>query len=197
LLPVQVKIACNRNNTDTVFDVIDLGDVQIKPSESVRCLGVAIDKTLSFDAHVNSAYKAANYHARVLRHIRKRATTDVAVAIATAMLGARMDYCNAILYGTNKSNIHKLQRDQNFVACIVTDTTRSEHITRVLARLHWLKIAEQIKYTVALLTFKALTLCMYVCNMPVYQVAYTTCRFKAAEQQRNVQHYSKIMLENI
>jgi len=39
---------------------------------------------------------AANYHARALRHIRKRATINVAVAIATAMVGARMDYCNAI-----------------------------------------------------------------------------------------------------
>jgi len=34
---------------------------------------------------------------------------------------------------------------------------RSEHITPVLARLHWLKIAERIEYTVAVLTFKSLT----------------------------------------
>jgi len=36
-------------------------------------------------------------------------------------------------------------------------TRRSEHITPVLARLHWLKIAERIEYKVALLMFKALT----------------------------------------
>jgi len=36
---------------------------------------------------------------------------------------------------------------------------RSEHITPVLMKLHWLKIAERSEYKVALLTFKALTLC--------------------------------------
>jgi len=53
-------------------------------------------------------------------------------------------------------NIQKPQRAQNSIARIVTGTRRSEHITPVLARLHWLKIAEQIEYKVVLLTFKAL-----------------------------------------
>ena len=60
--------------------MIDLGDIQIQQSESVRSQGVVIDNTLSFDAHVNPVFKAANYHAKALRHIRKRVTTDVAVS---------------------------------------------------------------------------------------------------------------------
>jgi len=43
--------------------VIDLGNVHIQPSQSVRSLGVVIDNTLSFDAHVNSVSKAVTYHA--------------------------------------------------------------------------------------------------------------------------------------
>jgi len=73
------------------------------------------------------------------------------------MVSTRLDYCNAILNGTSKSNIQKLQRAQNSIARIVTGTRRSEHITPVLARLQWLKIAERIEYKVALLTLKALT----------------------------------------
>jgi len=61
--------------------VIDLGDVQIQPPESVRSLGVVIDNTLLFDAHFNSVCKAANYHARTLHHIRKRVATDVVVSL--------------------------------------------------------------------------------------------------------------------
>jgi len=53
--------------------------------------------------------------------------------------------------------IQKLQRAQNFIARIVPGTRQSEHITPVLARLQWLKIAERIEYKVAVLTFKALT----------------------------------------
>ena len=83
-----------------------------------------IDNTLSVDAHVNSVCKAANYHAKALRHIRKRVTIDIAVFIATTMVEARLDYCNAILYGTS-ANIYKLQLVQNFIARIVTGTKRA------------------------------------------------------------------------
>jgi len=105
--------------------VIDLGNVHIQPSESVLSLGVVIDNTLSFDAHVKPVSKAVNYHAKALRHIRKRVTTLVALTIASTMVGARVDYCNAILHGTSKSNIQKLQRAQNSIAHIVTGTRLS------------------------------------------------------------------------
>ena len=36
------------------FDVINLGDVHTQPSASVCSLGVVIDNTLSFDAHVST-----------------------------------------------------------------------------------------------------------------------------------------------
>ena len=38
---------------------------------------------------------------------KKRVTTDVAVSKATTMVEARLDYCNAILYGTSTSNTQK------------------------------------------------------------------------------------------
>jgi len=65
------------------------------------------------------------------------------------MVGARLDYCNAILHGTSKSNIQTLQGAQNSIASIATGTRRSEHITPALARLRRLKIAERIEYKVA------------------------------------------------
>jgi len=80
------------------------------------------DNKLSFDARVNSVHKAVNYHAKDLRHIRKRVTTDVTLTIASTMVAARLDYCNAILHGTSKSNIQKRQRAQNSIARIVTGT---------------------------------------------------------------------------
>jgi len=67
------------------LDEIDLGDVQIEQSESVRSL-VVIDNTVPFDIYFTSVCKAANHYARDLRHIRKIATTDVAVSIATTMV---------------------------------------------------------------------------------------------------------------
>ena len=73
------------------------------------------------------------------------------------MVCARLDYCNAVLYGTSKSNIQKLQRLQNSLARVVTGTRRSDRIQPVLARLHWLNIADRITYKVALLMYKVVT----------------------------------------
>ena len=80
-----------------------------------------------------------------------------ALTVASTMVGARLDYCNSVLYGASKSNLQKLQRVQNSLARIVTGTRRIEHITPVLARLHWLPIAKRVEYKVALLTFKVVT----------------------------------------
>jgi len=88
--------------------VINLGHVHIQPLESGLSLGVVIDNMLSFDAHVNCVCKAVNYHAEALRHILKMVTTDVVLTIASTMVSARLDYYNAILHGTCKSNVKKL-----------------------------------------------------------------------------------------
>ena len=37
-----------------------------------------------------------------------------AKSIAIALVGAHINYCNALLYGTSEANIQKLQRLQNF-----------------------------------------------------------------------------------
>ena len=75
------------------------------------------------------------------------------------MIGAQLDYCNAILYGSNKVQyVQKLQRVQNSIACIVTGTRRTEHYyTRTRsASLAQNSRAYRIQ-SIALLTFKALT----------------------------------------
>jgi hypothetical protein len=146
-----------RHRSEGPLDFVIVGDAKIRPTDSVKSLGVIIDNTLTFTAHVNSMCKAAYFHIQALRHIRKRVPEDVALSIASSMIGARLDYCNSILHGTSLSNIQKLQRVQNSLARIVTGTRRSEHITPVLARLHWLPLAMRVEYKVALLTFKVIT----------------------------------------
>ena len=146
-----------RQRSEGSLDVVAVADAKIRPSDSVKSLGVIIDNTLSFNAHVSSVCKAAHFHTRALSHIRKNISEKTALTVASTMVGARLDYCNSILYGASKSNLQKLQRVQNSLARIVTGTRRIEHITPVLARLHWLPIAMRVEYKVALLTFKVVT----------------------------------------
>ena len=70
---------------------------------------MTIDNTLS-DDHVNNVCKAAHFHIRALRHIRRCVSVYAAKTVATALMSSRLDYCNSILYGTSSSNLNKLQR---------------------------------------------------------------------------------------
>jgi len=117
---------------------------------------VVIDSTLSFNQHVNNICKSAHFHIKALRHIRKLLPDDAAKTVACAMVAGRFDYCNAVLYGTSSANIDKLHRLQNTLARVVTNTRRRDHITPVLADLHWLPVRFRIGYKIALITFKAL-----------------------------------------
>jgi len=89
--------------------------------------------------------------------IRKCISDDDAKTIAATMVSTRLDYCNSVLYNTSHCNISKLQPVHNTLARAVTCTRKRNHITPILADLHWLPIAARIDYKVVLLTFKTLT----------------------------------------
>ena len=67
-----------------------------------------------------------------------------------------LDYCNSLLYNIPKYVHNKLQFVQNAAARLITCSRKYDHITPILIDLHWLPIAEHIKFKILLLTFKAL-----------------------------------------
>ena len=138
---------------------VSFAETTVGTRTSVKSLGVTIDSGLTFNEHVDNICKASAYHIRSLRHIRKFIDEDAATSVTTALVSARIDYCNSLLYGTSKSNIDKLQRLQNSLARAVMCTGKFGSITPVLAALHWLSlsISARITYKVALLTRKVLT----------------------------------------
>ena len=98
---------------------VSFAETTVGTRTSVKSLGVTIDSGLTFNEHVDNICKASAYHIRSLRHIRKFIDEDAATSVATALVSARIDYCNSLLYGTSKSNIDKLQRLQNSLVRVV------------------------------------------------------------------------------
>ena len=77
-------------------------------AEAVKLLGVTLDPVLTFNQHVTDVVRACMYHTRALRHIRSLLTVAAAKSIATSIVGARLDYCNSLLYGTSECNLDRL-----------------------------------------------------------------------------------------
>jgi len=96
-----------------------VGGEIIKPSTTVRDLGVLLDSELSLKQHVNKVVSSCWYHIRRLRQVSHCIGQDVMKQLASAFILSRLDYCNSILAGLPKSTIATLQRVQNAAARMV------------------------------------------------------------------------------
>ena len=130
----------------------------ISPSEFARNLGVTSDSSLSLTKHISSICKSAYYQIRQLRQIRSFLDISSAIILANSLVISKLDYCNSLLNGLPKSSINRLQVVQNFslARTIYPSAKRSDHISPVLHKLHWLPVSSRIEFNIATLTFKVL-----------------------------------------
>ena len=106
----------------------------------IKDLGVTLDSDLAFDAHIKNISRVDFYHLRNISKIWKMLSLHNAEKLVHAFVTSRLDYCNALLSGCANSTLKGLQIIQNAAARTLTRTTRFEHISPVLASLHWLPV---------------------------------------------------------
>src|SRR5277367_4047036 len=126
-------------------------------SSSTKILGVTLDSSLNFDAHVSEICRSANYHLRALSHIRNFLSVSSANMVACAIVSSRLDYCNAVLNGLSSYNLHRLQTVQNRAARIVLGVGQKVAAEPLSRQLHWLPVVKRIQFKTALITFKTLS----------------------------------------
>ena len=106
--------------------------------------------------HVKNVGQASFYHLRNRSKIRRYLSQDTTEILIHAYITSKLDNCNSLLNGLPAYMINKLQTIQNAAARIVTFTKKTEHITPVLRKLHWLPVQYRIIFKVLLLVFKDL-----------------------------------------
>ena len=98
---------------------ITLDDVVLKPSPSVRILGVVFNSQMTTDDQIINVSRNIRYHFRNLGRIRKYLDESSAHDAVRALVLSRLDYCNSLLYGTTSQNLQCLQLLQNHAAKLV------------------------------------------------------------------------------
>ena len=147
---------------------LSLGNDIIPVSSSARNLGFIFDSDMSFTDQINSLSKSCHFHIRDIRRIRHLLPLSAATALANSLVFSKLDYCNSLYNGISQANLNKIQRIQNTLACVVTNTSKFEHITPILKKLHWLPIKQRIDYKLCFLHIKRFKFS----NLPIFTIVF-------------------------
>ena len=127
----------------------------IKPSFTVRDLGVHLDSDLSMETHVGNVVRTSYFHIRQLRLIRRSLTAEAAEALIRAFVHSRLDYCNGLLSGLTDRLYGRLQSVLRSTARLVLVLPRCSSVSEVMRRdLHWLAFPHRVTYKICVLVFK-------------------------------------------
>ena len=152
----EIIVISKRNALPQDIASIQVADASIIPADAVKNLGVFFDTSMSMEAHINATCKRAFCEIRNIGRIRSLLDDKTAASLVHAFVSSKIDYCNSLLYGLPKRLQDKLQRVLNCAARVVSRVGKYDHITPILANLHWLPIPQRIEFKIVLMVFKAL-----------------------------------------
>uniref|UniRef100_A0A8C6LQF4 Reverse transcriptase domain-containing protein n=1 Tax=Nothobranchius furzeri TaxID=105023 RepID=A0A8C6LQF4_NOTFU len=140
-------------NSRNVDRYADLGPLSPYSKPVVTSLGVKLDVGLKFDAHINSVIRSSFFHLRRLAKIKHMLSRAHLERVLHAFVISRLDYCNSLYAGLCQSTLRRLQVVQNSAARFLTGTRKRDHISPVLASLHWLPISYRSQFKILVFVY--------------------------------------------
>ena len=121
---------------------------------SAKYLGAHLDETLSMKEQVTSLCRSSYFHLRKIGSIRPYLSDESTAQLVSSLILSRLDYCNSTLSGLPSCLLNRLQMVQNNAARLVLRKRKSDHVTPLLEKLHWLPVEARIHYKIATLAFR-------------------------------------------
>ena len=118
----------------------DLGNLSCLVKPHAKNLGVLFDTEFKLDRQVNSVVKSSFFHLRSIAKIKPFLSLHNLEIVIHALITSWLDYCNSLYIGISQSALSRLQLVQNSAARLLTGTKKRDHITPILASLHWLPV---------------------------------------------------------
>jgi len=119
-------------------------------------LGVYIDELLSYDTHITKTVSSCFnqlVHINRIKHLLDRQTL---LLLIKSFVFSKLFYCSILWSNTSKTNVHKLQLVQNFVARIILGLRKFDHISEGLKSLRMLSVKDRLEIKDAVMVFKCL-----------------------------------------
>ena len=134
---------------------IPITGVPITPARSVRDLGIYMTQTCRCGRTSNEQCRGASLlfaALRQLRQIRSAVPTATFQTLVVALVHSLLDYGNAVQLASQHTWCADCSPVLNAAARLIYHLRLHDHITDVLATLHWLCVPELVQYKIAVLT---------------------------------------------
>ena len=118
-------------------------NVCLKFSDSIKHLGVYLDKSLNLQIHINKLVSSCYSILRHISSIRKFITEEQCHQLIISFLVSKLDYCNALYLGMSKELMYKLQKVQNAAIRIIVNKRKHQSVSEDMVKLHWLNIEKR------------------------------------------------------
>ena len=138
------------NNTKIVFN-----NNELIPQQHVKNLGVYMDCSMTFNKHINELQNKIMGTLLFLNRITKRFDQDCRIMIVQSLILSVLNYALKIWGSTNKTNIQRVQRLQNFASKVaVGGAGRRDHASPIIENLKWLCMNKKYIYEICVFIFK-------------------------------------------
>jgi hypothetical protein len=145
-----------RRQHQVPVDPVRIGAASVMPVSSVRNLGVRIDGDVTMASNVAATVSACFAALRQIASVRRSLPRHALLTLIRALVISKFDYCNSVLAGISGRQLNRLQFVLNAAARMIFAVRRSEHVTRLLRDLHWLRMPESITFKLCVLVYRCL-----------------------------------------
>jgi len=135
----------------------DVSGSKLKPSKSIRLLGVTVDQTLSWESHIGEVVRKSFPTSVALKRFRHHFTPEALRVLIQAHVLTHITYCLPVWAGATQEQLNRVQRCINFAARVITGARKFDHISPSLKSLGWSRLPEIIKEKDCIKVFKAIT----------------------------------------
>ena len=123
---------------------------------SAKNLGVWLDEYLDFATHIRKVVSSTFMVIRAISKIKSFLPHEHLSTVVCSLVLSKLDYCNALYYNINKSQLALLQSAQNAAIRLIRGGHKYDRVSLspVCKDLHWLRIEERITFKICLIVHK-------------------------------------------
>ena len=138
----------------------------IERVNSYKCLGVQVDETLSWEAHISEVIGKVAKILAALRRLRPICHQSTLLTIYKSLVLPHLDYCSALWGCIGNGLSQKLEKLQNRAARIITGSSWDARSAPILHALKWNSLADRRAKQLKSFMFKTVNNLVpeYVCD---------------------------------